>query len=70
MLKKTPGNGNGKKPPAVSELPKINNLTDTRDILAHAAKDAKEHDYFIVDVDAHVTETAFWSEVVDRMESD
>ncbi|MGC1445821.1 MAG: hypothetical protein WA837_10180, partial [Xanthobacteraceae bacterium] len=87
MLKKTPGNGNGKngsksggrngnkskngkKPPAVSALPKINNLTDTRDILAHAAKDAKEHDYFIVDVDAHVTETAFWSEVVDRMESD
>jgi predicted TIM-barrel fold metal-dependent hydrolase len=87
MLKKTPGNGNGKnggksgdrngntskngkKPPAVSELPKINNLTDTRDILAHAAKDAKENDYFIVDVDAHVTETAFWSEVVDRMESD
>ena len=64
------GNKNGKKSPAVSELPKINNLTDTRDILAHAAKDAKEHDYFIVDVDAHVTETAFWSEVVDRMESD
>jgi predicted TIM-barrel fold metal-dependent hydrolase len=84
MLKKTPreepGKGSNKnrskkgsrngKTPAVSELPKINNLTDTRDILAHAAKDAKEHDYFIVDVDAHVTETAFWSEVVDRMESD
>jgi len=77
MLKKTPPNGrngknagNGKKRPLVTELPKINNLTDTRDILAHAAKDAKEHDYFIVDVDAHVTETAFWSEVVDRMESD
>jgi uncharacterized protein len=86
MLKKTPRNGNGKNgnkhgakngaksgkssPPRVSELPKINNLTDTRDILAHAAKDAKQHDYFIVDVDAHVTETAFWSEVVDRMESD
>ncbi len=61
---------NGKKRPLVTELPKINNLTDTRDILAHAAKDAKQHDYFIVDVDAHVTETAFWSEVVDRMESD
>jgi predicted TIM-barrel fold metal-dependent hydrolase len=86
MLKKTPRNGHGKsaqrnngrngskrrngKTPAVSELPKINNLTDTRDILAHAAKDAKEHDYFIVDVDAHVTETAFWSEVVDRMDGD
>ena len=44
MLKKTPPNGrngknagNGKKRPLVTELPKINNLTDTRDILAHAA---------------------------------
>ena len=80
MLKRTPrdekggkkgsgnGGGNGKKPP-VTELPKINNLTDTREILAHAAKERRD-DYFIVDVDAHVTETAFWSEVVDRMESD
>ncbi|MGA9951309.1 MAG: hypothetical protein WBQ24_23925, partial [Xanthobacteraceae bacterium] len=87
MLKKTPGNGNGKngsksggrngnkskngkKPPAVSELPKITIQTDTREILAHAAKEARAEDYFIVDVDAHVTETAFWSEVVDRMDSD
>ena len=75
MLKKTPrqgknGNKNGKRPPRVSELPKINNQTDTRDILAHAAKEARQDDYFIVDVDAHVTETAFWSEVVDRMDSD
>jgi uncharacterized protein len=76
MLKKMPRNGNGnthpgngKKPSRVSELPKINNHTDTRDILAHAAKERRD-DYFIVDVDAHVTETAFWSEVVDRMESD
>jgi hypothetical protein len=79
MLKRTPRNGNGgkggknekpgKKRPTVAELPKINNLTDTRDILAHAAKERRD-DYFIVDVDAHVTETAFWSEVVDRMESD
>src|SRR5580704_16109328 len=71
MLKKTPRNGKtGKKTPRVAELPKINNTTDTRDILAHAAKEARLDDYFIVDVDAHVTETAFWSEVVDRMESD
>ncbi|HZC55775.1 MAG TPA: amidohydrolase family protein [Xanthobacteraceae bacterium] len=60
---------NGKTPSRVSQLPKINNQTDTRDILAHAAKERAD-DYFIVDVDAHVTETAFWSEVVDRMESD
>ena len=61
---------NGNKAPRVSELPKITIQTDTRDILAHAAKEARAEDYFIVDVDAHVTETAFWSEVVDRMDSD
>ncbi len=80
MLKKTPRqektgkngkNGkNGHKAPRVSELPKITIQTDTREILAHAAKEARAEDYFIVDVDAHVTETAFWSEVVDRMDSD
>ena len=63
------GTGNGKRPPRVRELPKITIHTDTRDILAHAAKQ-KRHDYFIVDVDAHVTETAFWSEVIDSMDSD
>src|SRR5246127_871320 len=74
MLPKTPRNGkngkNGKKTPHVSELPKIDTTTDTREILAHAAKEARQDNYFIVDVDAHVTETAFWSDVVDRMESD
>ncbi|HEX3936980.1 MAG TPA: amidohydrolase family protein [Xanthobacteraceae bacterium] len=65
------GNSNGKKEASsVSELPKISIHTDTREILAHAAKEAREENYFIVDVDAHVTETAFWSEVVDRMDSD
>ena len=71
MLTKTPHNGkngkNGKKNPRISELPKITVQTDTREILAHAAKEAKLDDYFIVDVDAHVTETAFWPEIVDRM---
>jgi len=71
MLNKTPRNGkNGKKKPAVSELPKITIQTDTRDILAHATKEARSDDYFIVDVDAHVTETAFWPEIIDRMDSD
>ena len=71
MPKPAPRTGkNGKKNPRVSELPKITVQTDTRDILAHAAKEARLDDYFIVDVDAHVTETAFWSEVVDRMDSD
>jgi predicted TIM-barrel fold metal-dependent hydrolase len=71
MPKAKPRNGkNGKTKPLVSELPKITVQTDTRDILAHAARDTQIDDYFIVDVDAHVTETAFWSEVVDRMDSD
>src|SRR5260370_38253839 len=69
--KKHNGNGskNGKKAARVKELPKINIQTDTREILAHAANE-KRDDYFIVDVDAHVTETAFWSEIIDRMDSD
>ena len=71
MPKPAPRNGkNGKRAPQVRELPKINIQTDTRDILAHAAREARLDDYFIVDVDAHVTETAFWSEIVDRMDSD
>jgi predicted TIM-barrel fold metal-dependent hydrolase len=71
MLTRTPRNGkNGKGIPRVTELPKINNTTDTREILAHAAREARADDYFIVDVDAHVTETAFWGEVIDRMDSD
>src|SRR5262249_1832197 len=66
-------NGNGKSAhPRVTELPKITVHSDTRDILAHASKDrdAEPENYFIVDVDAHVTETAFWSEVTDRIDND
>ena len=66
-------NGNGKSArPRVTELPKITVHSDTRDILAHAAKDrdAEPEKYFIVDVDAHVTETAFWSDVTDRIDND
>ena len=60
-----------KKPPRASQnCRRSPSTTDTREILAHAAKEARRDDYFIVDVDAHVTETAFWSEVIDRMESD
>lgn len=55
------------------ELPQITVKTDTRDILAHAAQFAqKKHlnDTFVVDIDAHVTETTFWSEIIDYMDSD
>jgi predicted TIM-barrel fold metal-dependent hydrolase len=82
MLKRTPrplprngkngrsGSKNGQKAsPPISELPKITIQSDTREILAHAAKE-RHDDYFIVDVDAHVTETAFWPEIIDRMDSD
>jgi hypothetical protein len=55
----------------VRELDKITPRSDTRDVLAHAAKDARRlTDTFIVDIDAHVTETAFWSEITDRIDND
>jgi hypothetical protein len=43
---------------ALPQLPEITTKSDTRDILAHAAREAKGvlKDYFIVDVDAHVME--------------
>jgi predicted TIM-barrel fold metal-dependent hydrolase len=55
------------------ELEQITVKTDTRDVLAHAAKEVEKKGFdkfLIIDVDAHVTETAFWSEVVDRIDSD
>jgi predicted TIM-barrel fold metal-dependent hydrolase len=64
-------NGNGKPHARAKELPKITMRSDTREILAHAAKDAKKLEkYFVVDIDSHVTETAFWSEVTDRIDND
>src|SRR5262245_46052629 len=52
-------------------LPHINTSTDTRDILAHATKQAADYeDYFLVDIDAHVTETAFWSEIIGMVDND
>jgi predicted TIM-barrel fold metal-dependent hydrolase len=61
---------NGGKAPQVTELPKITVHSDTRDILAHAINERDTDDYFIVDVDAHVMETAFWSELTDRIDND
>jgi uncharacterized protein len=69
MAKPTARNGKNRAP-QVTELPKITINTDTRDILAHAARDEESDNYFIVDVDAHVVETAFWSEVTDRIDND
>ena len=54
-------------------LQEITRDTDTRDELAHAKRQAAEKGFdnmLIVDVDAHVTETAYWSEILDYMPSD
>ncbi len=53
-------------------LNEIDQATDTRDTLAHARAYAEKNglnDTLVVDIDAHVTETAFWSEVTDRIPS-
>lgn len=49
----------------IRELPEIGVATDTRDILAHATTQSEQYsDYFLVDIDAHVTETQFWPEIL------
>jgi predicted TIM-barrel fold metal-dependent hydrolase len=55
----------------VRELPEITIKTDTRDILSHATMQAEElEDYFLVDIDAHVTETQFWPEIINLIDND
>ena len=57
--------------PRISELEKISTRTDTRDYLAKAAPvTEKLKDWLVVDVDAHVNETSFWSEVTERIDND
>src|SRR5262249_52401894 len=57
--------------PRIEELEKISTRTDTRDYLAKAAPTREKlKDWLIVDVDAHVNETAFWSEITDRIDND
>ena len=52
-------------PPQFRELQEISMQTDTRDILAHATRQSESYeDYFLVDIDAHVTETSFWPEIL------
>jgi len=55
----------------VRELPEIGTTTDTRDILSHATVQAEAmEDYFLVDIDAHVTETTFWNEILELIDND
>src|SRR5262249_23620076 len=57
--------------PRITELEKISTRTDTRDYLAKAGPTKEKlKDWLIVDVDAHVNETAFWSEVTDRIDNE
>ncbi len=57
--------------PRIEELEKISTRTDTRDYLAKAAPTREKlKDWLVVDVDAHVNETAFWSEITDRIDND
>jgi hypothetical protein len=49
----------------------IDVYTDTRDILAHANKDARKRgftDWLICDIDAHHVETVSWHEIVEYIE--
>jgi predicted TIM-barrel fold metal-dependent hydrolase len=60
-----------KSPPPLRELAEIGTSTDTRDILSHATQQSESfEDYFLVDVDAHVTETQFWPEIIGSIEND
>jgi uncharacterized protein len=54
----------------VKELPKITTSSDTRDVLAPAIRQRPAEEPFIVDIDAHVTEVAFWSEITDLIDND
>jgi predicted TIM-barrel fold metal-dependent hydrolase len=57
--------------PSIRELREIGTTTDTRDILAHATRQAKSYeDYFLVDIDAHVSENQFWREIIDLVDND
>ena len=57
--------------PQVRELQEITIKSDTRDILAHATQQAEAYeDYFLVDIDAHVTETQFWNEILAGIDND
>ena len=58
-------------PPQFRELHEITMKSDTRDILAHATRQAESYeDYFLVDIDAHVTETSFWPEILASIDNE
>jgi hypothetical protein len=55
----------------VRDLSRITTSSDTRDILSHATRQSEEFaDCFLVDIDAHVTETQFWPEILALIDDD
>ncbi|MBS1697762.1 MAG: amidohydrolase family protein [Actinobacteria bacterium] len=56
----------------VRELADFGPRSDSRDVLAHAAQQAEAayDDYFVVDIDAHVSEDHFWDEVLSLVDND
>lgn len=59
-------------PPGIKELAEISGRTDSRDVLSHATQQAARSydDYFVVDIDAHVSEDHFWGEVLELIDND
>lgn len=58
--------------PDIKRLADISKNSDTRDVLSNVTKQAKKSydDYFVVDIDAHVSEDHFWSEVLELIDND
>ncbi|MFG1358455.1 amidohydrolase family protein [Xanthobacter pseudotagetidis] len=57
--------------PNYAATQQIDVYTDTRDVLAHAKRNARQRglqDWFVVDIDAHHVETVSWKEVVQYIE--
>jgi hypothetical protein len=53
------------------ELPPFGPRTDTRDVLAAATRQGAAHaDWFVCDIDAHVSEDQYWPEIIALVEDD
>jgi len=56
---------------SIRELKEIDTASDTRDQLRAATKQSKSYeDYFVVDIDAHVSESQFWGEIMSLVDND
>ena len=57
----------------IKQLMPLDVSSATADVLAHASREANRKrfdDFLVVDIDAHVSESAFWDEVTDFIPSD